>query len=332
MDLKRFDSANIRLCTQCSYPFYSDTHKNFFGQSCKLCETVFENTKPNFRFKGNLTTKYNLLLNAIRFSIDNHDLNTLLGTNLYPIQNSLGDSNLLEQSRTQWEYLPIKKINLRLSEFDRLEYHGLNRIYSEHNLYEFLLLSNLLLRDNNIPELTANVSKYFYSLFRFSCLNPPNPVHLETKLIAYNSKPYKLNPNRTETRKEHIEKHLHTKENELVNDKSSCRPWIRSTNFSRAIHEINRFIANNLSPSHCVCFRFANSLLQLRVFYTLSPALIMIINDQPIERNRLDNTDKPHLVTCYTTSNLAITLRELCITHNSNTNILPDFMGGIALA
>jgi hypothetical protein len=58
----------------------------------------------------------------------------------------------------------------------------------------------------------------------------------------------------------------------------------------------------------------------------------MIINDQPIERNRLDNTDKPYLVTCYTTSNLAITLRELCITHNANTNILPDFMGGIALA
>jgi hypothetical protein len=152
MDLKRFDSANIRLCTQCSYPFYSDTHKNFFGESCKLCETAFENTKPNFKFKGNLTTKYKLLLDAIRFSIDNHDLNTLLGTNSYPIQNSIGDSNLLEQSRTQWEYLPIKKINLRLSEFDRLEYHGLNRVYSEHNLYEFLLLSNLLLRDNNILE------------------------------------------------------------------------------------------------------------------------------------------------------------------------------------
>lgn len=330
MDLKKFDSSYICFCKECSFPFYSNNTKLFFSDSCLLCETKYENSKKKFAHKDYITTKYDLLTEAIKYTVTKHDLNNLLRTNAFPLEERIGDCNLLEQSRTDWEYLPIKKINSRLSEFDRMEYHGLNRIYSEHNLYEFLLLSNLMLRKKDLPDITANISKYLYSLFRFSCLNPPNPVTIETKLKPYNGLINK--PSRpTETRKDHIQKHLHKIENGCLENKSSCRPWIRSTNFSKALHEINRFINNNLSPADCVCFRVVPNLYQIRIYYAIDPALIIIVNDHPIPANILEHTTKPYLVTCYTTDNLDMTLSSMFITHNTNTSLLPDFMAGVEL-
>jgi hypothetical protein len=329
MDLNRFDSANIRFCCTCAKPFYSDTIKNFFSQSCLLCDTIVECQKKRFKVQNQNHSKYELLKDRLKFVINRHNINKILSTQSYPIENSIGEANQYQHTKTDWEYMPIKKINAQISEFDKLQYFNLSRIYSEHNLYEFVLLSNLISRLTDVELLSANMSKYYFSLFRYSTINPPNLIELETKLKYYNTKIPKKDEQLIETRKEHIEKHLFVPEGQIINNKTSCKPWIRSTNFSRAIHEINRFIANHNNPNECVCFRSVNSLLQIRVYYRLNPILVLIINDIPTIYNRLESFNKPYLVTCYTSNNLLYTLEELHVSNKGKANLIPDFMGGI---
>jgi hypothetical protein len=329
MDLNRFDSANIRFCCTCAKPFYSDTIKNFFSQSCLLCDTIVECQKKQFKVQNQNHSKYELLKDRLKFVINRHNINKILSTQSYPIEDSIGEANQYQHTKTDWEYMPIKKINAQISEFDKLQYFNLSRIYSEHNLYEFVLLSNMISRLTDVELLSANMSKYYFSLFRYSTINPPNLIELETKLKYYNTKIPKKEEHLVETRKEHIEKHLLVPEGQLINNKTSCKPWIRSTNFSRAIHEINRFIANHNNPNECVCFRSVNSLLQIRVYYRLNPILVLIINDIPTIYNRLETFNKPYLVTCYTSNNLLYTLEELHVSNRGKANLIPDFMGGI---
>ncbi len=325
MDYTRFDSAKIKLCLNCKYPIYCDLNKEFFVTKCKLCDTIIQNLEPNFKFKGKLTTKYQLLKDSIKFTIDKYKIDLVYDHSQCQSNDLMGQFNQSKKPNVDWEHLPINYIFYKISEFDLLSYFGINRVYTNHNLYEFLILSELLSSNRSFEELTTCVSKYYYSIFRYSSLNPPNYIQLETKLDFYNS--LKCKPNRySENRKEHIQKHLHTNENQFLNSKSSCRPWIRSTNFSRAIHEINRFIANNLSPSKCLCLRFGNSLLQLRVYYANKPALIMIINDFPKKICNSVNIKNSYLITCYTSNDIVSTLKELGFTNKLNINLLPDFL------
>jgi hypothetical protein len=329
MDLNRFDSANIRFCCTCAKPFYSDSIRSYFNHQCLLCDTIVDCQKKKFKLQNINYSKYELLKDRVKFVINRHNINSILGTQSYPIEDSIGQTHQHQSTKTDWEYMPVKKINAQISEFDKLQYFTLNRIYSEHNLYEYVLLSNMISRFTEVELLRANMSKYYFSLFRYSTLNPPNLIQLETKLKYYNSKIPKNNPLLTETRKEHIEKHLSVPVGQVINGKTSCKPWIRSTNFSRAIHEINRFIADHNSPSECVTFRTVSSLLQVRVYYRLNPVLILIINDIPTIYNRLESFQKPYLVTCYTSNNLLYTLEEMHLNTKGFANLIPDFMGGI---
>jgi hypothetical protein len=252
-----------------------------------------------------------------------------LGRRVNPIIEVPNSNELIPlESDLKYDYrcFSNNEMNVEVQKFMEKEYFGLERLYSEHNLAEFFYLADQIVNNWNTKNLLDTSSKIKYSLFRYSSFNPPNLVQVDEKVDEYNHSIY----NNSETRKEHIEKHLVIPIGEISQSgKSTAKPHIYSSSLPNALIEVNKLILKLDKPCDVICLRALNNGQQMRIYYKLNPVLVLMINDKGFSQRSLSSNNKPLLITCYTSKDMQLLLRP---TFSNSTldftiNLVPDFLG-----
>jgi hypothetical protein len=210
--------------------------------------------------------------------------------------------------------------------FFELVYLKSDKLKYEHSLAEFFYLADQCFNYWDDLRLLDNTSKVKYSIYRFSCFNPPNVIKVDDDLNSYQL----AYGNLGETREQHLLKHLTVPESQVINRKSSCKPHIISTTLSAALMEVNELISRLSSQKDVICLRTLDQGYQIRLYYNLQPALVLLISDQELGHRGLSINQKPLLITCYTTNSVQELLKPMYSFSDNDfrLNFVPDFIGG----
>ena len=317
--MKSYNELDIahKFCKNCATLFEDFSYKILHTEveSCPLCD-FFESEKVR-------VTEGSLLLETILKKIN--DLNRRL-TTPFPIPEVNNLVSITSPKKLSYRNFTNQELFQEFLEFFNLHYEKIDKIKSEHSLAEFLYLANQCFNNWNPLQLLDKLTIVKYSIFRYSSLNRPNILQVDEDVNCYRTVLGNLN----QTREQHLLAHLTVPENQVVNRKSSCKPYISSSDVSGALIEVNQLILRLSDPSQVLCLRTLDQGYQIRLYYQLHPALVMLIGDIEVGRRTLAPNNKPMLITCYTTYNL----QELLIPMYSDSsigklmNFVPDFIGG----
>jgi hypothetical protein len=214
----------------------------------------------------------------------------------------------------------------QFQKFFDLTYLQVDKLKYEHSIAEFLYIADQCFKNWNPLHLLDKSTIVKYSLFRYSSLNRPNILAVDEDINCYRT----VLGNLGQTREQHLLAHLTVPENQVVNRKSSCKPHILSSDVASALIEVNQLILRLSDPSHVLCLRTLDQGYQLRLYYQLQPALVLLIGDLEVGRRTLSPNNKPMLITCYTTNNMQELLKPMYSDSNVGKlmNFVPDFIGG----
>jgi hypothetical protein len=258
-----------KFCKNCATMYEDLTFKvnQTETESCPLCDfyvTESERLTEGTNLVNLILQKSRNLSNRLSYPIEIPTVNEIISIT-HPESSNFrlfSNNELLEQFQKFYDLSYLK--------VDKLKY--------EHSIAEFIYLADQCYNSWDRLKLIDSSSKVKYSLFRYSSLNLPTSVIVDDVVNCYNIS----TSSSGQTRRQHIEVHLNIPEGQIERGKTSVKPHILSSDFGIALSELNLLLTSLINPEDVVVFRTLDQGYQIRIYYNLEPALVIVISDKQI--------------------------------------------------